>query len=390
MAGTIASAAQGRVSAALARLVAGGTLDADPHQAEAARALDRIEADLAGRRGGLFGLSRRKAPVRGAYLVGEVGRGKTLLMDLFVGETAERRTRRVHFHAFMDEVHAAIAAFRASPRGQASKAGKADPIEAVVRPILAETRLLCLDEFQVGDITNAMILGRLFEQLFAGGLVLVATSNVAPRDLYRDGLNRQLFLPFIDLLEAHAELVRLDGPTDYRRLKFSGRAVFHVGTGPDARAAMDRVFQGLTGGAPAAPTSVTSLGRTIRVPAAAMGVARFDFADLCEAPLGARDYLRIAERFDALVVDGVPQFDRTRPSAAKRFILLVDTLYDMGVKLAASFAVPIDALGAERNTRFEFARTASRLSEMQSEAWLAAPRRQAPAAPVASETLAEP
>jgi cell division protein ZapE len=384
--------ASGPVEAALRRLVGQGALQHDTMQLAAAQALDAVEAGLAERPRGLFGFGRVKTPVKGLYLVGSVGRGKTLLMDLFVEASREPKRRRVHFHQFMDEVHAAIAAFRASPRG---KDGRADPIGAVVKSILVDTRLLCLDEFQVTDITNAMILGRLFEQLFAGGVVLVATSNVAPRDLYRNGLNRQLFLPFIDLLERHVDLLPLDGPTDYRRLKFSGRAVFFFGEGDKARAAMDAIWHDFTGGVEGAPTSLVSLGRTIAVPKAAMGVARFPFAALCEVPLGARDYLRIAERFDALVIDGVPQFDRTRPSAAKRFILLVDTLYDMGVKLAASFAVPIDQLGVEKETRFEFARTASRLIEMQSDAYLGQPRRaasaqadtQAPAEAVESEKL---
>src|SRR6185437_5679350 len=172
----------------------------------------------------------------GAYLHGRVGRGKTLLMDLFFDCAPLAQKRRVHFHEFMDEVHAAITAFRASPRGRSEDA---DPVAAVVRPILAKTRLLCLDEFRVDDITNAMLLGRLFEKLFAGGLVLVATSNVAPDDLYENGLNRQLFLPFIGLLEQQVTVFSLDGETDYRRLKFAGQHVFHIGTGPQAKTAMD-------------------------------------------------------------------------------------------------------------------------------------------------------
>ncbi|MGV3651353.1 MAG: cell division protein ZapE, partial [Devosia sp.] len=294
---------EGPVGKGLARLVADGVLTPDPKQAEAARLLDTIEAGLSAPGRTLFGISLGpKDRVRGAYLVGDVGRGKTLLMDLFVAHTREKRVRRVHFHHFMDEVHAEIAAFRATPRG---KDGKADPIAHVVRGILARTRLLCLDEFQVTDITNAMILGRLFEQLFAGGVVLVTTSNVLPRELYRNGLNRQLFLPFIDLLEAHVSVKTLDGETDYRRLKFAGRTVFHIGRGPEARAAMDRLWQAFTGGADSAPTAVESLGRKIHVPEAALGVARFPFSALCETPLGARDYLKLAHASDALVIDGV-------------------------------------------------------------------------------------
>ena len=248
-------------------------------------------------------------------------------------------------------------------------------IAAAVKPILAKTKLLCLDEFRVDDITNAMLLARLFEKLFAGGLVLVATSNVAPDDLYRHGLNRDLFLPFIPLLEANATVFSLAGPTDYRRLKFEGQQVYHIGTGPTANAAMDRLWTRLTGGVSGKAEAVTVLGRTIKVPAAAMGVARFPATDLLDKPLGARDYLRLAHAYDTVLLDDVPQFDRTRTSAAKRFILLIDTLYDRGVKLAASFAVPLERLAVKSRNAAEFQRTLSRLIEMQSRDYLAAAHR---------------
>jgi cell division protein ZapE len=227
----------------------------------------------------------------------------------------------------------------------------------------------------VTDITNAMLLGRLFERLFAAGVTLVATSNTAPDDLYQDGLNRQLFLPFIDLLKAQVDVVRLDGPTDYRRLKFEGEAVFQFGSAAEVKAAMDRLWLKLTGGVPGHPETLHSLGRDIAVPLAAMGAARFSFAALCDAPLGARDYLRLAHAYDALMIDRVPQFVATNPSAAKRFILLIDTLYDRGIKLAASFAVPLDRLVAGSRNASEFQRTLSRLAEMQSIAYLEATRR---------------
>lgn len=353
------------VSTALADLTRRGTLTADPLQAEAALVLDGI-ADGLFQNGGLF---HRPKPVRGAYLVGAVGRGKTMLMDLFYGAVAIPQKRRAHFDEFMDELHSGIATFRASAKGRDH-----DPVAAVVQPILETTRLLCLDEFQVEDITNAMLLGRLFEKLFAGGVTLVATSNTAPDELYRDGLNRQLFLPFIVLLKAQTEIVRLDGPTDYRQLKLSGEAIFSFGDPAAARHAMDRLWQKLSGGA-AHPETVASLGREIAVPAAAMGGARFDFAALCEAPLGARDYLRLAHRYDTLMIDNVPVFARTNPSAAKRFVLLIDTLYDRGVRLAASFAAPLDQLvGGSSNSR-DLQRTVSRLAEMQSAAYLSAPKK---------------
>ncbi len=361
------------VSQALAALVSKGTLASDPLQQQAAGVLDRIADDFGDKpRGILSGLFGKARMIRGAYLVGQVGRGKTMLMDLFFETVSEPRKRRVHFHEFMDEMHEAIRAFRASPRG---KADSADPIAAVTRPLLAEVKLLCLDEFQVTDITNAMLLGRLFGMLFAGGVTVVATSNVVPDGLYENGLNRQLILPFIAELKRNVEIVQLDGPTDYRRLKFEGQDVYQFGTGPEVTAAMDRLWLRLTGGEPGAPTVLHSLGRSIPVPLAAMGAARFSFADLCEKPLGARDYVRLSHAYDTLMLDGVPQFSRLRSDAAKRFILLVDTLYDRGVKLVASFAVPLDELGQDDRTQFEFQRTVSRLIEMQSVDYLAAPHK---------------
>ena len=354
------------VSLALADLVRRGSLTADPLQASAADVLDRI-ADELGTPAPLFG---RRKPVRGAYLVGAVGRGKTMLMDLFFATAPLTEKRRVHFDEFMDEMHQAITVFRAGPKGK-----DADPIAAVTQPILAETRLLCLDEFQVGDITNAMLLGRLFEKLFAGGVTLVATSNTPPDDLYRDGLNRQLFLPFVALLKSQVEIVPLDGPTDYRRLKFEGEQVFRVGVGPDVDAAMDRLWLKLSGGTPSKPETLRSLGRDIVVPLAAMGAARFSFRALCEEPLGARDYLRLAHSYDTLMIDNVPLFGRTNPSAAKRFILLIDTLYDRGIKLSASFAAPLDQLVQGSRNAGEFSRTISRLVEMQSADYLGAARK---------------
>src|SRR5690606_28548567 len=261
-----------------------------------------------------------------------------------------------------------IAAFRKSARGRDDNA---DPVEAVVRPILKSgLRVLCLDEFHVHDITNAMLLDRLFGKLFAGGVTLVATSNVPPDGLYKDGLNRQLFLPFIKLLQEQTLVAALPSEQDYRRLKFAGQQVYAFGTGPEVQAVMDRLWLRITGGEQGVPGQVDSIGRQIAVPLMAMGAARFGFADLCEKPLGTRDFVRIAHKFDSLVIDNIPQMDRTRSDAAKRFILLIDSLYDRGVKLAASFAVPLEQLGADDRTAFEFQRTLSRLTEMQSEDYL--------------------
>jgi len=360
----------GPVRAAYDDLVARGALMADPAQGAAAAALDRVLADLlAARPRKGFGLFGKPAPVRGLYLHGEVGRGKTMLMDLFFAAVPFAEKRRVHFHEFMDEVHAGIAAFRKSKKGRDDDA---DPIAAVVRPLLKSgLRLLCLDEFHVHDITNAMLLDRLFGQLFAGGVTLVATSNVVPDDLYKDGLNRQLFLPFIALLKERTEVVALPSAQDYRRLKFAGQHVYAFGSGPQVRAEMDRLWLRITGGETGAPGVVESIGRQIPVPLTAMGAARFGFSDLCEKPLGSRDFVRIAHQFDSILIDDIPQMDRTKSDAAKRFILLIDNLYDRGVKLGASFAVPLEQLGRDDRTAFEFQRTISRLTEMQSEDYLA-------------------
>ena len=370
-----AASGDGPVSAALRRLVEAGALDTDARQAEAAALLDGVAEGLAGqRRGMLPGWLRTSPPLpKGVYLHGRVGRGKTLLMDLFFSAVEIRDKRRLHFHEFMDEMHSAIAAIRAASAGRRERV---DPVVEAIPPVLGRTRLICLDEFRVDDITNAMLLGRLFERLFAQGVVLVATSNVAPDHLYENGLNRQLFLPFLDLLKTHVTVFTLDGPTDYRQLKFEGQQVFHIGTGPAAKAAMDALWAQLTGGVAGRGEAVSSLGRTIEVPEAAMGVARFPAAELLEKPLGARDYLRLAHAYDALILDGVPQLDRTKSSAAKRFILLLDALYDSGVKLGASFDVPVAELGADDKTAAEFSRAASRLAEMQSAEYLSAPRKQ--------------
>ena len=366
----------GPVATAYQKLVARGALTADPAQREAAGLLDAVLSGLGPDKAkGLLGkLLSRNEPVRGLYLHGEVGRGKTMLMDLFYAAAPTRHKRRVHFHEFMDEIHAGMAKFRKSAKGK-----DADPVEAVVRPIIKSgLRLLCLDEFHVHDITNAMLLYRLFDKLFANGVTLVATSNVVPDELYKDGLNRQLFLPFIELLKQHTVVAGLEAAQDYRRMKFAGQHVYAFGTGTEASAEMDRLWLRITGGEPGVPGTVESIGRQIAVPLVAMGAARFGFVDLCEKPLGSRDFVRIAHQFDSIIIDGVPQMDRTKSDAAKRFILLIDNLYDRGVKLGASFAVPLEQLGRDDKTAFEFQRTVSRLIEMQSEEYLAKALRDTP------------
>ncbi len=357
------------------RLVSGGGLSADPGQRAALERLARISERLVqpSSNGGIAGFFRRRrnAP-KGLYLWGGVGGGKTLLMDLFFETAPIAYKRRVHFHEFMDEIHQSVAKVRA----KSTKTGKeGDPIAQVVKPVIRETRLLCFDEFHVNDITNAMLLGRLFEKFFSAGMVVVATSNVAPEGLYRHGLNRALFLPFIDLLNSHCEVMELKAGKDYRLDKLSSQPVFQFGPPEKTKSAMDEIWQKLSGGQGDETDVVEVLGRELKVPRQAMGAARFAFGDLCEQPLGARDYLALCNVFHTLVIDNIPQFFRDNSNAAKRFILLVDTLYDRGVKLAASFEVALEDLSGDRDTAFEFRRCESRLREMASDAYLSAPRK---------------
>lgn len=375
-----ATQAQGTQSPILTRyrhMVATGQLNPDAAQHAAAERLGALAQTLGETRPGAKRSLRTlwaKKPMapKGLYIWGQVGRGKTMLMDLFFDMVPLKAKRRVHFHQFMNAVHEGIAAFRAENPGTK---GARDPVPAVAKPIARDVRLLCFDEFFVSDITDAMLLKRLFEVLFAEGVVVVATSNIPPEKLYWNGLNRQLFLPFIDLLESHVEVFNLDSETDYRRRELETREVYQFGQSARTDAAMDALFAALTDGVTPTPSTIRSLGRTIRVPAQAMGVARFDFAELCDVPLGARDYLKIANVYHTLVIDHIPVFSKLKSDAAKRFILLIDTLYDRGIKLAASFAAPLEDLAQDDKTRFEFARCLSRLEEMRSSQYIAQPLR---------------
>ena len=374
------------LSARYDALIASGEIKEDPVQREAVRHLDLLNTRLAETRlaskksslGWLFAKKKNQlwSAVKGLYMWGGVGRGKTMLMDLFYEVTVIHRKRRVHFHEFMTDVHERIHEHR-----QAHKRGEVkgdDPIPPVASQIAAETRLLLFDEFSVTDIADAMILGRLFTQLFEKGVIVVATSNVNPSNLYKDGLNRQLFIPFITMLKSQVEVLHLDSPTDYRLEKLAGAPVYVTPLGDAADVEMDRLWTKLTHGMAAHPEELENKGRTIPIPKVASGVARFTFDDLCMQPLGASDYLRIANAFSTVFVDNVPVLSKARRNEAKRFINLIDTLYDNGIKLVVSAeAEPPDLYVSEGGTEaFEFDRTSSRLIEMRSEAYLAGDRRE--------------
>jgi cell division protein ZapE len=361
-------------------LVARGALERDPAQWGVISKLDSLAKALGERQlarkgsalGWLFG-KRPQPALRGLYIWGAVGRGKTMLMDLFFEAAPVAAKRRVHFHAFMAEIHERIHAHRqAIRRGEAKDA---DPIPAVARAVADQVQLLCFDEFSVTDIADAMILGRLFSALFAEGVVVVATSNVEPSRLYEGGLNRALFEPFIALLQERLEVIQLAARTDFRLEKLAGAPVYFVPADAAARAAMDAIFARLSSGRRAQPDVLSVKGRMLQVPCAASGVARFGFADLCEEPLGAADYLAIAKRYSTVMLDAIPVMGQEQRNEARRFITLIDTLYDAHVKLIASAEAEPHALytGSEGSEAFAFARTASRLIEMASTAYLGLP-----------------
>ena len=322
--------------------------------------------------GWLFGPREREGP-RGLYIHGDVGRGKTMLMDLFFEASPVVRKRRAHFHEFMADVHERVKAFREQIKLGAIE--DEDPIRLTAAEIAEASWLLCFDEFHVTDIADAMILGRLFTRMFELGVVVVATSNVAPDDLYKGGLNRSLFLPFIATLQQQMDVVRLDARTDFRLEKLEGQKVWYVPANDDASEALDQAWRRLVGSSSGVPQELAVKGRRLRIPRAAMGVARFFFHDLCEQPLGASDYLRICHEFHTLIIDRIPVMGFEQRNAAKRFIILIDTLYDHAVKLVASAAAEPDALytGSEGYEANEFKRAASRLIEMRSRSYLALP-----------------
>ncbi|HTO41178.1 MAG TPA: cell division protein ZapE [Rhizomicrobium sp.] len=346
-------------------LVTAKTLKPDAEQQAAATALDQLARALKHYRPAAWWRFGRGAQApRGLYIWGDVGRGKSMLMDLFFEAAQVPKKTRVHFNAFMVQTHARIHAAR--------QAGESDdPIVPVAKLIARDAQLLCFDEFQVSDVADAMILGRLFEQLFVLGVVIVATSNTPPERLYEGGLNRQLFLPFIAQIQHQLSTVTLNGPTDYRQHRLAGMKVYLTPLGNETKAVMDADFRKVTDGTEASPVTLRVLGRDLAVPLAAAGVARFGFDDVARKPLAAADFLAIAQSFHTVLIDDVPVMGPDMRNEARRFMLLIDTLYDEGVKLICSAEAEAEALYPQGDGAQAFRRTASRLVEMQSADYLA-------------------
>ncbi|WP_343232334.1 cell division protein ZapE [Microvirga terricola] len=361
-------------------LVAAGAIERDPAQVVLLRQLETLADSLRGfrlaRKTNVLGwfFSKRHPHVpKGLYVWGSVGRGKTMLMDLFFEALPVQRKRRVHFHAFMADVHERIHQWRQQLKNGAVKGD--DPIGPVADALAKESWVLCFDEFTVTDIADAMILGRLFTALFAHGVVVVATSNVEPDRLYEGGLNRTFFLPFITLLQERMSVVKLEARTDFRLEKLAGSPVFYAPADAHSHEALTHAFQNLSGRKHGEAMTLTVKGHPVEVPEAAGGVARFAFEDLCSKPLGASDYLMIAEEFHTVIVENIPRMGFDRRNEAKRFIMLIDALYDSHVKLLASAEAEATELYRAETGReaFEFDRTVSRLIEMRSEEYLALP-----------------
>lgn len=354
-------------------LVAAGELRADADQATAIAALAKVQAELEAvpPRGSVIFrfLGRKPDPVRGLYLWGGVGRGKSMLMDLFFDSVHIKRKRRAHFHEFMLDIHARLKAERVKEEG--------DPIPPIVEALADEARLLCFDEMVVNNMADAAIMSRLFSGLIAAGVTVVTTSNRHPDDLYKDGLNRQLFLPFIDLVKDSLDIVALDGPTDYRRDRLGGAKIWLVPNGPEATAALSETFFRMTDYPPEDRAHVPTLemdiggGRMLHLPKALKGVAVFSFKRLCAEARGAADYLAIARRFHTVIMVGIPILGPHNRNEAARFVTLIDALYEYRVKFLASADEEPDHLYPQGDGRFEFDRTVSRLMEMQSEDYLA-------------------
>ncbi len=346
-------------------LVAEKKLTGDPAQERVSGALEtlatKLESYTPGRKS-FFGIGRAPAPPRGLYIHGPVGRGKSMLMDLFYENVAVAPKRRVHFHDFMADVHAAVRHWREEDPG--------NEIARTAVDIRANAALLCFDEFQVQDIADAMILARLFEALFEAGIVVVATSNRHPRALYENGINRQLFVPAIDLIEKRMDVMCLDGPIDYRLAHLERARVYFTPLNAESAAALDAVWYDLTGTARGTPGELEVLGRKLKVPEEARGAARFTFRDLCVDALGPQDFLAIADAFHAVAVRDIPRLTPDNRNEAKRFVTLIDALYERSAKLICTAEAQPHELYPAGDGAFEFERTASRLAEMQTPEYL--------------------
>jgi cell division protein ZapE len=338
-----------------------GALRRETAQLDAAKRFDRLIEDLA-QKPGLF---RKRAQPRGIYLWGEAGRGKTFLMDLFFRAAPEPKKRRVHFHAFMTEMHERLKDFKETRDRQ--------PIQALAEQVAAEARLLCLDELQIKDIADATIVARLFSELLERGTVLVTTSNAPPSRLYYKGLNRDLFLPFIALIERQLDVIRLNVHQDFRLQKLLAAPVWFVPADATAKAALDHAFLDLAGEAAGNPETLRVQGRDLIVPQALNGVARFDFAELCDRPRGPGDFGAIARTYHTLILDNVPKLDGQSNDIVRRFVILIDELYELRVKLIASADAAPGELMTRGDQAWDFQRTRSRLAEMGSKDWLALP-----------------
>jgi len=356
--------------------LATGELRDDPAQELAAEKLQSLHHALqrfqpmTGHQGwrARFGLSRpqRADPPQGLYIYGDVGTGKSMVMDLFFETAPVERKRRVHFHSFMQEVHSRMNDFR---KGK----NKDDPIPALAKTVAEEAWLLCFDEFVVDNITDAMILGRLFEELFEHDVVVVTTSNRYPGDLYKDGLQRERFLPFIDLIKNKLDVLELDGGYDYRMNRIKGEEVYLWPLGPEADEHIERCFNLLRGDGKAKPDYLIVKGRRIDFPFVAGGAARITFNGLCDVALGPADYLEIAVQFHTLILENIPRLGPESRDKAKRFVTLIDALYEHKVNLVCSAEVASEDLYPAGDGSFEFHRTVSRLNEMQSAEYLSLP-----------------
>jgi cell division protein ZapE len=366
------------IRAAYAARLKAGDIAPDAAQSQAIEALSRLEGELNALAEPGFSLpflAKRREPPRGVYLYGPVGRGKSMVMDLFFDSAPVLRKRRVHFHAFMGEVHGLIDAWRkgdaATRKAQFGTARGDDPIAPTAARIAQDAKLLCFDEFHVTDIADAMILGRLFEALFALGVVIVATSNRAPDALYENGVNRQLFTPVIAELKARMEVVRVAGPKDFRLDRLKGQKVYFAPVTPDAQAGFDTLWTAVLDGAPETGQTVEVAGHKIRLPHAAGGHLRATFVSLCGVALGAQDYLAIANRFHTVFIEGVPRLGADNRNEAARFVSLVDALYEANAKVVVLAQAEPEALYPKGDGAFEFERTVSRLQEMRSADYLA-------------------